>query len=257
MSPILLLASLLATDARSISLQASPVSWGSDCFSVRTSPASLTRMEGVCTGFSLRSRDSGDGFEGSCASLLGKIYAGAAAGTGTWGGDTTFVCAAAAYVLTGTPQGFLEGFFGPSICAGASLEGSWIGGDSASLAATGSLQFSVFPTFAIGASIREIPLVLAEGREMSSFVDYGATYIFNRDFRAMFSYSRDRARFGGQLAVSRALSLRAGTDGRSWSAGAGISLGRLTLDIAADFDDSTVSPCASVLFDIGGAEPWN
>lgn len=257
MSPILLLAALLSSDARLYSLQASPVSWGSDCFSMRTAPASLTRIEGAGTGISLRTRDDGSSFEAAWAAGLGDIYAGAAAGTGTWEGDTSFATLGAACVLTGNPQGFLEGFFGPSICVGAALEGSWIDGDSASFAATASAQFSVFPTFALGASVRDIPVVAADGREFHPCGDYGATYIFNREFRAMFSYSRDRARFGGQLSVTRALALRAGTDGRSWSTGAGFSAGDFTLEVSAVFDDSSVSPCATLLLDLGGDETWD
>jgi hypothetical protein len=252
----LLLAAALIGDARQISLQASPVSWGDDCFSLIAAPASLARIEASCSGLSFRS-GGGRSFEGAWGGTLGPIHAGAAAGTGTFGSDSTFAALGAALVITGTPQGFLEGFFGPSITVGAALDASWIDGDSASIVASASVQFSVFPTLAIGAAIRDAGVVVAEGREYDACGDYGATYIFNRDFRAMFSYSRNTAKLGGQLDISRAIAVRAGTNGTSWSAGAGLSLGRITLDLSAAFDDSSVSPSGSVLLDIGGAEPWN
>jgi hypothetical protein len=253
----LILAAALIGDARQISLQASPVSWGDDCFSLIAAPASLARIEAACSGLSFRSGGGGRSFEGAWGGPLGPIHAGAAAGTGTFGSDSTFAALGAALVITGTPQGFLEGFFGPSITVGAALDASWTDGDSASIAASASVQFSVFPTFAIGAAIRDAGVVVAEGREYDACGDYGATYIFNRDFRAMFSYSRSRAKLGGQLDISRAIAVRAGTDGTSWAAGAGLSLGRITLDLSAAFDDSSVSSSGSVLLDIGGDEPWN
>jgi len=253
---LLLLLAALVSDSRLDGLQAAPVSWGDDCLSLRSAPASLSRLEATRIGLYALSGNDGSSFEGAAGLTLGAVRLGIDCGSGSTGADTSFAAAGAAFVLTGDPRGFLEGFFGPSISIGGVLETSWTGNGEPTTGASASVQFSVFPTFALGAALRDVCIEEADGRELDMRGEYGATYIFNRDFRACMSYSEGRASVGCELAVSRPFAVRAGTDGEKWSAGTRVSWGDLTLDLAALFDDSTVSSSASILFDIGGESPW-
>jgi len=257
LSAALLAASVIGFDAAGLCLHASPVSWGGSCTTLAESPAGLARIEGPQAAVSAYSTGTGSTFGLYGAIPAGRFSIGAGAGRDTADPGFTSASAGASFVVTGNPHGFMEGFFGPSISAGASMEMTAHPGDSTRVLATASMQFSVFPTFAIGAAARGIPVLLPDGDESDVCGDYGMTYIFNRDFRLSASASDGRGRLGAELQVMKQICVRTGADDRTWAAGAGLNLGTVEADITVVFGDSTAHLAASVLYEFGEGSPWD
>lgn len=222
------------------------------------SPAGLSRIE----AFSAEAwwGESEDGGRWTVAAGLprGKWSFGISGGgtTGSGAPDSVLAGVSAARVLTGDPRGFIKGFFGPSICLGASFEiSSAPGGDGPSVSACSHLQFSVFPTFAVGASLSRIGLSGAEND--TPVFGYGGTYIFNRQLRGHVDYRNHAASAGAELCFGDRMVFSAGTDGHSWSAGFGVLTGRFEAGYSVVMCDSAAFHGVSVSYSpIAGAEEW-
>lgn len=255
--PALLAALSSLPSARQSALAVWPCSWGAFPSDSRLAPAGLCRLDlpVIEAGFSSIPGSAG-------ASLAGGLGLGgwAAGGTAAWsdlesGGDSLSMGLAAAHTLTGDPHGFIQGFFGPSICLGASLllrDGP--GEADPEITATGGFQFSVFPTFALGASWTSIPLSAEEGVE-TRFL-YGGTYIFNRQLRAHVSYGDGSAQAGAELDVGGLLGVMTGTDGHAWCSGVSVDAGRFTIGYGLRLEDEAASHTVSVAVTPWGEETW-
>ncbi|OPL19530.1 MAG: hypothetical protein AVO35_10225 [Candidatus Aegiribacteria sp. MLS_C] len=203
------------------------------------------------TGFSCAlytsAEDSENGsLAAAAAGRLGnRYYSAAAAWTRSSGGiDTLHASLGTALTLRGDPVGFMEGVFGPSITLGGGLgyvfsEGD-PDGDVRMLSANLGLQFSVFPTVAVGVDMSGIRL--AGDRIGERRIDYGFTTIFDRRFRGHFSVTDGRPAVGFELGVRDWLTVRSGSDGSSWSSGVSLASGRFGLDWSVVIDElDTVS----------------
>lgn len=240
------------------SVQAWPDSWGDSPATSLASPAGLSRLEGPAVEGWWGETDAGDRWSLAAGLPCGRWSFGTAGGggTGSESPDSVFAGVSAARVLTGDPRGFIRGFFGPSICIGASLEFNTApGGEGASLSACSHVQFSVFPTFAVGASLSRVGL-FGKGNDSPVF-GYGGTYIFNRQLRGHAGYRDHDVSAGAELCVGDRLVFSAGTEGRSWSAGLRALLGRLEAGYSVTLCDSAAFHGLSVSFYPGtGTEEW-
>jgi hypothetical protein len=191
--------------------------------------------------------------EGAVASGMpvGPLFASLAAGAS--GGDSLSVDAAVAMVVTGDPVGFMEGYFGPSICVGAGGCAELLP-DGDELTASAGIQFSVFPTLAVGMTVASIPVSTPAGSGIGARTEWGASYIFSREFRVHVSSSPDGTAIGAELRPAEMLRVRTGTSGDDWRAGATLLAGRFSLDYGAAVSDSTVSHTVSIRVAIGGGE---
>ncbi len=155
------------------------------------------------------------------ATELGSTHCGAGLGWTRSGSDPDTLDASLiiAETLRGDPVGFMDGVFGPSISVGASLgfaltdETEPLNMLSASL----GLQFSVFPTVAIGANVSNLRIFGDKLRDRE--IGYGFSTVFHRGFRGHFSVTGSRPSLGFDLSINDWLSVRTGSDGLSWNAG--------------------------------------
>lgn len=240
------------------SLQAWPDSWGDSPATSLASPAGLSRLEGPSAEAWWGESESGGRWTLAAGLPCGKWSFGISGGgaTGSEAPDSVLAGVSAAKVLTGDPRGFIRGFFGPSICLGASLEvRSAPGGEGPSFSACSHLQFSVFPTFAVGASLSRIGLS-GPGSDSPVF-GYGGTYIFNRQLRGHVEYRDHAAGAGAELCIGERLVFSTGTDGHSWSAGLVALLGPFEAGYSVIMCDSAAFHGVSVSFSPGeGAGEW-
>lgn len=250
------LVSMLPPGPASAGCSAYPYAWSSDPLSCLVAPAGLVRIESP--QFQVMGRFDGDGSSpgiaaGAAAFSLGSMALGAG---GSWmrsdDSDTLHVTVAASGVIKGDPIGFMEGIFGPSISAGGTLDWSRSSEGENCLAASLGAQFSVFPTVAIGADVSG--LRLAGDPLVSRTIGYGATYIYDRDFRAHLSVRERILAIGVELAVSDHLTVRTGSDGSSWDAGLTAGLGPFSLDYAVRLDRTTASHFTGITFTRGVTE---
>ena len=234
---------LIPTDPQTAGVGVVPAAWGRSSLSAIASPASLVRLErGECSAYF--SETGGGGWYAGCAagkswpSLAVGLHAGRLLERGSDDRrDLTFGGVTLARVITGSPFGFIEEFFGPSLAVGLGVRAStWLedppAGTGESERRTGldldcGLQFSVFPTFALGFSGLRV-LELADSTGEASF-SYCATYVFNRDLTGHLGWTSGGIGLGAgvELAVFDALRVRTGTDGEGWSWGATARLGDL------------------------------
>jgi hypothetical protein len=177
----------------------------------------------------------------AAAGRLGSGHYGAAAGwiRNEWGPDTLAFSLSAARTLKGDPVGFMDGVFGPSISVGGSLDfitaDDDIEGSASMLCGQLGLQFSVFPTVAIGADMSGVRLAGDRLRERR--IDYGFTTVFDKRFRGHFSVTDGDPSVGFELGVNDWLEVRSGSDGSSWNSGASLTLGWIALDWAVVIRD--------------------
>lgn len=244
-----------------VSVASWPSSWGSSPSTAYESPAGISRIEGIEIATSCSFMEARYAAI-SAGSKTGPVYAAIDLGLLEEREDppdaadelvsATLACA---WVVTGDPVGFIEGFFGPSIAIGASTRGVFgdDGGDM--LLGSAGLQFSVFPTFSIGVAGIDIPLAVPDSADIDVETHWGATYIFSRELRLHASLSGGDTAFGAELAVAPWLEARTGSDGESWNAGASLSSGRFTLDYGVVLDDSSTGHAFSLSFMTGG-ENW-
>jgi hypothetical protein len=153
-----------------------------------------------------------------------------------------------AKVITGNPIGFMEGLFGPNISAGGYIEMVHTSGDSGgtSLLGGGGLQFSVFPSSAVGVTGRN--LLISGERTSEAEWEYGITHVFNRDIRGHLTLREGDVEVGADLVLMQDFRISTGTDGSSWSMGAGLETGRFILDYGLDIDRDGVAHTLSVTY---------
>jgi hypothetical protein len=253
------LASGFFSDGREAGCAAGPAAWAASASSGLDTPAGLVRIE----GWECFSGISTPGFEGSFRLTAGGGWNpgpfAAALGIGLGQGegespDTLIAVISAAKVLTGNPIGFMEGLFGPSISFGGYLEIVHMSGDTTDtgILGGGGVQFSVFPSFAVGVNCRDLRLSGDSPRDHSW--EYGITHVFNRDIRGHLTFSDGDVAAGADLSLISGLRISTGTDGSSWSIGTGIETGRFTIDYGLDMKGSGVVHTLSVSF--SAVEGW-
>ncbi|MBN1434892.1 hypothetical protein JW921_09040 [Candidatus Fermentibacterales bacterium] len=250
-------------DPHGAGLGVPPCSWGRGCLSAIQAPPSLVRLERgqACLLFSempgagwLTGCAAGKSWEKLSIGLHAVRYEDREDGGGAsrLSGGLTI-----ARVITGSPYGFIEEFFGPSLAVGLGIRASTWEDDSTGERATGfdldcGLQFSVFPTFALGFSALQVAS-LADSTADAVY-NYGASYVFNRDLTGHVAWTSGGTGLsaGADLKISDALRVRAGTDGETLSCGAGLRHGDLELDYGLDLsDDNTALHSVSLTVSFG------
>lgn len=243
------------------SVAAWPSAWGGSCSTAYEAPAGISRIEGfeisaTCSDAAARSAMLGAGTRvGPFHAALGLDWTGAPGDPSGDDADALSATIACAWIATGDPVGFIEGFFGPSIALGASCRVSSRDDGEAVLGSAG-VQFSVFPTFAVGVSVVDIPAYTPEDDGTEAETHWGATYIFSRELRVHASVCGNGPSLGAELAVTPWLSARTGSSFDSWNAGASVDIGAFTLDYAVMLDDSSVGHVVSLGCTLGG-ENWH
>ncbi len=195
-----------------------------------------------------------NGIYAVAATELGSIHCGAGLG---WtrsesDPDTLDVSVNIAETLRGDPVGFMEGVFGPSISVGASL-GFALTDEIESmnmLSASLGLQFSVFPTVAIGVNVSNLRIFGDKLRDRE--VGYGISTVFHRGFRGHFSVTESKPSFGFDLFINDWLSARTGSDGSSWNAGLSAYYHSFRVDWAVMLDNYDNRQVLGISFSPGG-----
>jgi len=153
--------------------------------------------------------------------------------------DTLSLTLNTARTIKGDPIGFMEGVFGPSISIGGSLGFTLTdadsGGSSEMLSADIGFQFSVFPTIAIGANVSNLRLYGDSIQDR--IIGYGISTIFDKRFRGHFSVTDGRSALGFDLGVNDLITVRTGSDGKSWNAGASVEYEWFRMDWAVILND--------------------
>ena len=256
---ICILAGGFFSDGRGTGCAAGPAAWAASVSSGLEVPAGLVRLEGWECFSGMQVHGSGDrsrflaGYgmnPGSFSAAFGLGY-----GSGDGAPDTLVAVASMAKVLIGNPIAFMEGLFGPNISAGGSLELVSTTGESSrtSLMGGGGVQFSVFPSFAVGVNVRSF-LIAGDSLRESSW-EYGITHVFNRDIRGHLTVGEEHVSVGADLRITRGVRVSTGTDGSSWSLGAGLDVGRFTFDYGLDMTEGGTIHVITLSFRSG--EWWN
>lgn len=235
-----------------------PYAWSDDPATSLFAPAGMVRLES--TAYTLFGTIDGSGVGGggyiaAAGVRLGDFVLGAGGGwVETDGSDTLSVRICGARTVRGDPIGFMEGIFGPSISVGTSLEYTSVGGEgtarAGALSASAGMQFSIFPTIAVGVDVSG--LRLAGDTIVERTIGYGVTSIFDSSFRAHLSVIDGRAALGAELGVGDALTVRTGSNGNGWSSGIGLEHGGFRLDWAVTLSDEYVRHYAGLTFVPGG-----
>ena len=235
-----------------------PYAWSNDPSTSLFAPAGMVRLES--TAYSLFGTINGSGADeggylAAAGVRLGDYVLGAGGGwVETDGSETLSVRICGARTVRGDPIGFMEGIFGPSISVGTSLEYTSAGGEgiatTGALSASAGMQFSIFPTIAVGVDVSG--LRLAGEKIIERTIGYGVTSIFDSSFRAHLSVVDERTALGAELVVGEALTIRTGSDGDGWSSGMGLEYGRFQLDWAVTLSGDDVRHYAGLTFVPGG-----
>lgn len=244
-----------AGSAEALAVAAWPSAWGDSPSTAYEAPAGISRIEGVDLSASWLD-GSGSYAAAGAGTRTGPVFsslvlgwAEAQGGPGD-GSDPVSATAACAWVATGDPAGFIEGFFGPSIALGAACRVVREDGGNEALGSAG-LQFAIFPTFSLGASVVDIPLSAPPGTEADTH--WGATYIFTRELRVHASVSDDGPALGAELDVTPWLRAATGSDGDAWNAGAAVDVGRFNIGYGLSLGDSSAVHAVTVECGFGGA----
>lgn len=195
----------------------------------------------------------------AAAGPLGSLYAGAGLGASSGGADTLAARAAGAWLVTGDPISFMEGFFGPSVSLGAGLEARSISEADASageLRTWVSGQVALFPTFCLGAGLTDFRMADWGDEGLADADDGGGlalscTYIFGRELRGHLGFGASGMAVGADLRVSPVLSVQAGTDGEFWACGLSAGSGRITADYGIRLNRSSASHRTGLWFKLG------
>ena len=244
-------------DGREAGCAAGPASWAATASASMDTPAGLVRIEGWESFAGVRSAGSGDGFRLTAGGgwnpgpVAGAVALGYAPGE-DGSADTLVAALSTARVLTGNPVGFMEGLFGPSISVGGYLQLTSVSSGATGLAGGGGLQFSVFPSFAVGVAARDFRIA-GDGFGEGSW-EYGITHVFNRDIRGHLTLCGGDVSAGADLVLTEGVRVSTGTDGEGWSMGAGLDSGRFTVDYGLDMTGSGVTHTLTVIFASG--EGW-
>lgn len=230
MPAMLLAAALLYSPPSVMGRGVHPAAWAASSLELLDAPAGLSRLEGPELGGWARSFREGPGEIGLFGGLPlpgDRFSAGAVVSTAT-GMDGFEFAAGGSWVVTGDPIGFMEGLFGPSIVVGCS-GGAADSEDGFRPFATASLQFSMFPSFALGAA----STWRADARPRMSL---GFSHVFNRAFTLNAGFTPESPEIGAVLRVSPNLSFTAGTGGSDWHSGVLLHKGPFLADLSVVFD---------------------
>lgn len=235
MLELLLAASMLYPPPSTMARGVHPAAWACSALELFDAPAGLSRLtaagvHGWALAFENGPADAG--VAGGLPLFDGRVAVGAAAAAGSDFGSYA-LAAGASYVLTGDPIGFMEGLFGPSIVVGVSGGAVKTGGGPGPFA-TASVQFSVFPSFAMGAAVH-----WREGQRPEPGL--GFTHVFNRAFSMNAGYSDGDPQVGAVLKVSGNLSVSAGTGDGRWHSGAAVGIGSFIADFSVSLSEDEVS----------------
>jgi hypothetical protein len=256
---ISILAGGFFSDGRGTGCAAGPAAWAASVSSGLEAPAGLVRLEGweCFSGVQVDGSGNRSRFLAGYGTDLGvlSVAFGLGYGSGDGAPDTLVAAASLAKVLTGNPIAFMEGLFGPNISVGGSLElVNTTGEDSrTSLMGGAGVQFSVFPSFAVGVDAGSF-LIAGDSLRESSW-EYGISHVFNRDIRGHLTFMEKRVSVGADLRVTQGVRVSTGTDGSSWSLGAGLDVGRFTFDYGLDITESSTVHVITLSFCSG--EQWN
>lgn len=216
-----------------------PASWSRSPVSAMSAPAGLGRMGELQAETAWGYEDHEHSFAAAAVMPLGPEGLSAGAGGG-WNGapGTGFFQLSGCYVLTGDPIGFMEGLFGPSVTTGASA-----GVLTDSTGSTESyfdlgLQFSLFPSFALGVNCSDV----SGSRVFST----GFSHVFNRNLLIHVNYRDETWQAGAELTVKPSFKLFSGTDGRGLNCGASLSRGEWTLSYGARLVENTIDHGAGI-----------
>lgn len=246
-----------AGSAGAVSVAAWPSAWGNSSSTAYEAPAGISRIEGMDLSASFL--EASGGSAAVCAGAgTGPVFSAFCLGWAEASGgpgdasDPVSATAACAWVVTGDPVGFIEGFFGPSIALGAACRAVRDDAGNEALGSAG-LQFSIFPTFSLGVSAVDIPLSAPSGTEVATH--WGATYIFTRELRVHASVSDDGPALGAELDVTPWLRAGTGSDGDAWNAGFSVDIGKFTAGYGLSLEDSSAVHAVTVECGFGG-ESW-
>lgn len=195
----------------------------------------------------------------AAAGPAGGLYAGASAAVAGGSADTLAGSVSAAWLLTGDPISFMEGFFGPSVSLGASLGARSLSRDDGAggeLLAGGSAQVAFFPTFCLGLGIRPARLAGWGPDSLRQEEGYGGleascTYIFGRELRGHLGFGSGGASVGADLRVSGPVTVMAGTDGSFWGCGVSAGAGRFTAEYGLRLSAGSASHSAGLWLKLG------
>ncbi len=191
-----------------------PASWSSDPLSCAVSPAGYGRIDGRALQVSGTLGGEGESYAAAASLPMGRGFTGALSGFFTTEGedDRGTVQLSGCYVVTGDPIGFMEGLYGPSVTAGLSVAGVFGDSvDSPDQRVDLGVQFSLFPSFAVGVQSTDI---FGEG-----VFNTGFSHVFNRSLEIHVNYGDETWQGGAELTVSSLLRILAGTDGEVLNAG--------------------------------------
>ncbi len=194
-----------------------PVAWSNDPVSSMAAPAGMGRFE--FPEVAAIGGVSGAEPSGCVAAVLplgsSGFHLGSAAG---WNAEEKAGAAqiSGSYIVAGDPIGFMEGLFGPSITTGVSARYQFAdstGGNAFDLDA--GIQFSLFPSFAVGMQYTDI----VNDRALTT----GFSQVFNRNFKAHAGYGNHSWQVGCELMITRKFRVYSGVDGGNVHAGAGFA----------------------------------
>ena len=238
----------------------SGVSGGEDIFSCIEAPACLVRLtenEYAVYVHAWRGEDS----EVAAISSFKTEHLDLAGGV-EWSGvntslDILTAVISVAKTLRGNPIGFMSGIFGPSISMGAGLDFEHTGKEDEStsqLSALAGIQFSVFPTIAMGAQISGLTLYSTEDEEWDPIAEYGITCIFDRNLKVHLTVLDETLSFGADLAVTSDLTVRSGSDGSGWNFGASLDTGGFTVNYGVFLETDACTHSLGIILRSGGVQ---
>ena len=164
---------------------------------------------------------------------LGKGFTAGAGAEWNGAGDKGLFQLSSCYVITGDPIGFMEGLYGPSITAGASVSAGYDDSTrSSEVSFDCGVQLSLFPSFALGVNCSDLA--------GEAVFRTGFSHVFNRSLRIHVNYGSDKWQGGGELTVKPFFRILAGTDGSSFNGGFAYSLERWTASYGARFLETSV-----------------
>lgn len=204
-----------------------------------SAPAGLGRMGRLQAESVWGYSDGEQAFAAAAVMPLGTGGFSAGAGGG-WNGalHDRFFQLSGSYVLTGDPIGFMEGLFGPSVTTGASAGVHTDSTGSTEASFDLGLQFSLFPSFALGVNCSDV--------SGSRIFKTGFSHVFNRNLLIHVNYGDETWQAGAELTVKPAFKLFSGTDGRGLNCGASLSRGEWTLSYGARLLENTIDHGAGI-----------
>lgn len=232
-------------DAASHGMAVPASAWGSGVLSGINTPASLVRLERNEISTSIQRKPGGDlkittGTGNSWPKIAAAVFCCRSFNNNT-ATDTLECGISIAKVVTGSPFGFIEDFFGPNISIGVSGRVSlWKENEERKncFFLNCGMQFSIFPTIAVG--INSVN-TLSGGAETGARhrMEYGVTYVSNRNLRGHFAISEGDIILGAELKVTDNIRIRTGSSFDGWSTGFEVQSESFSIDYGLEFQDNT------------------